>query len=78
MASRADAFVYWTNQGATSSAKGTPPTMTVKLKLTKLGNSKLTGKGKLKTKARVTFTPDGGTAKAQTAEIKIKGKSKKP
>jgi hypothetical protein len=61
----------------TSSATGDTPKITVKLKLTKLGNSKLQSKGKLKAKAKVTFTPDGGTAKTQNLKLKIKGKAKK-
>jgi virginiamycin B lyase len=59
-----------------SSAAGNGPTITVKLKLTKLGNSKLKTKGKVSAKSRITFTPDGGTAATQTKKLKLKGKKK--
>jgi hypothetical protein len=60
-----------------SSGTGNGPTITVKLKLTKFGNSRLRSKGSVKLKARVTFTPDGGTAATQGKNLKVKGKSKK-
>jgi hypothetical protein len=60
----------------TSSATGDIPSITVKLKLTKLGNSKLRSKGKVTAKAKITFTPGGGTAATQTKKLKIKGKKK--
>jgi hypothetical protein len=60
----------------TSSATGDVPSITVKLKLTKLGNSKLKSKGKVAAKAKITFTPGGGTAATQTKKLKIKGKKK--
>ena len=60
----------------TSSATGDVPSITVKLKLTKLGNSKLKSKGKVTAKALITFTPGGGTAASQTTKLKIKGKKK--
>jgi hypothetical protein len=59
-----------------SSAAGNPPTIVVKLKLTKLATSKLKTKGKVQVKARITFAPQGGTAATQTKKIKIKGKKK--
>jgi Low-density lipoprotein receptor repeat class B len=61
----------------TSSASGKAPKITVKLKLTKLGTTKLSSKGKLKARARVMFSPQGGTAKTETLKLKIKGKRKK-
>jgi hypothetical protein len=59
-----------------SSASGNPPTISVPLHLSKLAKQKLRQKGKVTLKARVTFTPTGGTAATQTAKLKIKGKSK--
>jgi virginiamycin B lyase len=60
----------------TSSATGNQPAITVKLKLTKLGNAQLRSKGSVKLKAKVTFTPDGGATATQSRKLKIKGKKK--
>lgn len=61
-----------------SSASGNPPTITVPLRLTKLGKQKLRQKGKVAVNARITFTPERpGVANTQTAKLKIKGKAKK-
>jgi hypothetical protein len=60
-----------------SSATGTAPTISVPLRLTKLAKQKLRQKGKVTAKARVTFTPTGGTVTTQTITLKIKGKKKK-
>jgi len=57
-----------------STARGGPGAITVTLKLTKLAKQKLREKGKVKVKAQITFTPDGGTASSQTAKLKIKSK----
>ena len=42
----------------------------------KLAKQKLRQKGKVTVNARITFTPNGGTASSQTAKLKIKGKKK--
>jgi uncharacterized delta-60 repeat protein len=57
-----------------SSAAGGPGTIAVKLRLTKAGNRTLREKGKLRVRARITFTPNGGTAATQTTKLKIKTK----
>ena len=56
----------------TSSATGGPGTIEVTLKLTKLAKQKLREKGNVKVNARITFTPNGGTASSQTQRLKIK------
>jgi hypothetical protein len=60
-----------------SSASGGPPTISVKLLLTKLGNQKLREKGKVTVNARITFTPNRGIPKTVTQKLKIKSKRKK-
>jgi hypothetical protein len=60
-----------------SRASGSPPTIKVPLLLAKAGKLKLRQKGKVTVNAKVTFTPDGGTAKTQTALLRIKGKRKR-
>ncbi len=60
-----------------SSASGDPPTITVPLSLTKTAKSILKKTGKVIVNARITFAPEGGLAKSQTAMFKIKGKKKK-
>jgi hypothetical protein len=59
-----------------SRASGNPPTITVPLRLTKHGKQILRLKGKVKVKARVTYTPQRGTANTKTLKLKIKGKKK--
>jgi hypothetical protein len=59
-----------------SSASGGPGTITVKLKLTRAAKKKLASKGKLKLRAKVTFTPVGGIANTQTVKLKLKGKKR--
>jgi hypothetical protein len=60
-----------------SSASGNPPTITVKLALTKAAKSRLKKMGKVKVRARITFIPQGGLANTQTAKLKIKAKKRK-
>jgi hypothetical protein len=60
-----------------SSASGSPPTITVPLRLTKLAKKTLRQKGKVTVRARIIFTPQRGTAGTQTLKLKIKGKRKK-
>ena len=60
-----------------SSASGGPGTITVTLKLTKRAKKTLKAKHKLKIKANVTFTPQGGLANTQPAKLKIKKKARK-
>jgi hypothetical protein len=60
-----------------SSSSGGPPTITVPLRLTKLANSKLRRKGKVSTRARVTFTPNFGIPNTQNLKLRIGGKKKK-
>jgi hypothetical protein len=57
-----------------SSASGAPPSIPVPLRLSKTGNTKLKTKEKLTVKARITFTPEGGSVSTQTAKLKLKSK----
>jgi hypothetical protein len=57
-----------------SSASGGPGTIKVRLKLTKAAKQKLRRKGKVKVNARITFTPNGGTANSKTAKLKVRRK----
>jgi hypothetical protein len=58
----------------TSSTTGGPGVIEVRLKLTKRAKQKLRQKGKVRVNARITFTPNGGTANSQTAKLKIRRK----
>jgi hypothetical protein len=60
-----------------SDASGDPPTITVALHLSKRGKQKLRRTGKVATRMRITFVPQGGLASTQTAKLKIRGKRKK-
>jgi hypothetical protein len=60
-----------------SSASGDPPTITVPLRFTKRANRQLNRKGKLKVKARITFTPQGGVANTLVAKLKIRIRGKR-
>jgi hypothetical protein len=60
-----------------SSASGDPPSITVPLKLSKKARKKLKQTGKVKVKARIVFTPQGGVADTRTAKLKIKRAKKK-
>jgi hypothetical protein len=66
-----------------STASGGPPTISVPLRLTKAAKSRLKQKGKVKVKARITFTPEGlpgpqSLPSTQTARLTIsKAKKKK-
>jgi hypothetical protein len=55
-----------------SSASGGPGEVVVALKLAKKAKQKLKEKGKVTVRAKITFTPTGGTAASQTAKLKIK------
>ncbi len=55
-----------------STVSGGPGAIKVTLKLTKLANQMLKQKGKVTARARITFTPNGGTANSQTTKLKIK------
>jgi hypothetical protein len=57
--------------------KGGPPTISVPLQLTKPGRETLNRKGRVRVKARITFTPDFGIAKTRTVKLTIKRKKKK-
>lgn len=59
-----------------SSASGNPPTISVPLLLTKLAKQKLRQTGKLRLNARISFTPQRGTASTQTAKLKLRSKHK--
>jgi Divergent InlB B-repeat domain len=59
-----------------SSASGGPGVIAVRLSLTKAARKTLQAKGKLKVRARITFTPTGGVAKSQVRTLKLKGKKK--
>jgi hypothetical protein len=56
-----------------SDASGDPPTITVPLHLSKLAKQKLRRKGKLTLRTRITFAPQGGLAKTETAKLRVKG-----
>jgi hypothetical protein len=58
-------------------ASGNPPTITLRLPLTKAGKSRLKRRGKVKVRARITFTPQGGLANTQLATLKLKTKRRK-
>ena len=55
-----------------SSATGGPGAIVVKLKLTRAGKQKLKKRHKVTVKAKITFTPDGGTANSLTKKLRIK------
>jgi hypothetical protein len=57
-----------------SSAHGGAGNLKVKLKLTKAAKQTLGQKGKVSVKARITFTPDGGSASSKTAKLTVKKK----
>jgi hypothetical protein len=57
-----------------SSGTGGPPSISVKLRLTKLAKKKLRQKGKVTVKARITFTPNRGIPKTVTQKLKIRAK----
>jgi hypothetical protein len=60
-----------------SETSGDPPTITVALHLSKLAKQRLRRTGRVAVRARITFAPQGGLAKTQTAKLKIKGRKKK-
>jgi hypothetical protein len=58
-----------------SSASGGPGAIKVALRLTKAAKQRLRQKGKVRVNARITFTPNGGSARALTAKLKLKKKT---
>jgi Kelch motif len=60
-----------------SSASGGPGTIAVPLRLGKAAKGKLRRKGKVRVRATITFSPQGGLANSQTAKLKIKAKKKR-
>lgn len=60
-----------------SSSGGDPPTIAVTLSLTKAAKLRLKRKGHVTVNARITFTPQGGLPKTQTAALRIQGKKHK-
>ena len=59
-----------------SDASGDPPTITAALRLSRLAKARLRRMGRVAVRARITFAPQGGLAKAQTAKLKIRGKKR--
>jgi len=59
-----------------SSVRGGPGRVTVKLRLTKVAQTFFRQKGKVKLRARITFTPDRGTANSRVVKLKVKKKKK--
>ncbi|MGA9373026.1 MAG: hypothetical protein WBV53_14345, partial [Solirubrobacterales bacterium] len=57
-----------------TSAVGGPGTIKLRLRLTKHAKRKLRRTGKLKVRARITFTPQGGLANTRTIKLKIRSK----
>jgi hypothetical protein len=55
-----------------SSASGGPGLTDIKLKLTGAAKKKLNATGKVKVKAKIVFTPTGGTAATQLRTLKVK------
>jgi Kelch motif len=60
-----------------SSASGGPGTIAVPLRLGKAAKGKLRRKGKVRVRATITFSPQGGLANSQTAKLRIRAKSRK-
>ena len=59
-----------------SSASGGPGNITVLLRLTKAAAKKLRLVGKLKVRAAITFTPNGGVPNTQTAKLRLTSKKR--
>jgi hypothetical protein len=59
-----------------SSASGGPPTIVIRLRLSKAAKQQLRRRGKVKIRARITFAPDGGLPNTKTAKLTIKGRKK--
>jgi hypothetical protein len=55
-----------------SEASADPPTITVALRLSKLAKQRLRRARKVAVRARITFAPQGGLAKSQTAKLWIR------
>jgi hypothetical protein len=60
-----------------SSASGGPGTIAVPLRLSKAAKGKLRRKGKVRVRAAITFSPQGGLASSRAAKLKIKAKKKR-
>jgi hypothetical protein len=56
-----------------SDTSGDPPTITVRLHLSRLAKQRLRRTGKLTVRIRITFAPEGGLVSEQTARLRIKG-----
>lgn len=61
-----------------SSASGGPGQVKLKLKLTGAAKKTLKANGKVKVKAKITFTPTGGTASTQVRSFTVKASRPKP
>ncbi|MDX6617279.1 MAG: hypothetical protein QOD60_2370 [Solirubrobacterales bacterium] len=61
----------------TSSTKGDPPVIEVRLRLSKEARRRFKRGGAVKVRARITFHPDGGLVNTKTAKLKIKKGGKK-
>lgn len=57
-----------------SSAYGSPPTISVPLRLSQLGNRRLRRKGRLTVQARITLVLRGGATRTRTAKLTLKRK----
>jgi hypothetical protein len=57
-----------------SSASGGPPRIVVRLRLSKAAKQQLRRRGRVKIRAQITFSPDGGLPNTKTAMLKIKGR----
>ncbi|HEY6636975.1 MAG TPA: kelch repeat-containing protein [Solirubrobacterales bacterium] len=60
-----------------SDGSGDPPTITVRLHLSKLAKRRLRRTGKLAVRVRIDFAPAGGLANTQSAKLKIRGRKMK-
>jgi len=60
-----------------SDASGDPPSIAVRLHLSKFAKQRLRRKGKLAATARITFSPEGGLANTQTGRLRIKAKKRR-
>lgn len=60
-----------------SRASGRAGTIQVPLRLTSAGTRRLRRSGRVTVDARITFTPTAGTARTQTARLRIKGKKRR-
>jgi hypothetical protein len=61
-----------------SDGSGDPPTITVRLHLSKLAKGRLRRTGKVKLRARITFAPQGGLANQQSAKFRLQASAGAP